>query len=325
MSGYGRTRRRNVVSTLDADGKELSAVATDFDVAINEFIRECNVKNLSTLTINFYTDCLRNLRRYLDKEGITRPVDVDKRYIEDAILDKREKVNMVTVDKNRRGWKGFFNFLHNEGHIPTNPTANIKTLKYEKPVVETFTKPEINKLLNQPNKSSFTGYRDYVIMLTLLDTGMRIAELEALKVTDIDWKNRVLKVFGKGRKERYVPFGSTLHRHLKEYTTIRGLLDHDFLFVNIDNNPLQKRSMQDYIRQYGRDAGITNVRVSPHTFRHTFAKMYVINGGDPFSLQKILGHASLEIVRMYVNVFGTDIIKQHKKFSPLERLDDGEE
>ncbi|MBR2565427.1 MAG: tyrosine-type recombinase/integrase [Paenibacillus sp.] len=253
-------------------------------------------------------------------QNVTRPIDVQKRHIEDSILDKKDKVKMITVDRMLRGWKAFFNFMHHEGHLPENPAATIKPLRYEKKVIETFTKDQLNKLLNSPNKATFTGYRDYVIMLVLTDTGVRIAEVEGMRLTDIDWNNRYVRVRGKGRKERFVPFGSTLHRHLKEYVSIRGMLDHDFLFVNIDNGPLGKRSMQDYVRIYGQDAGIQGVRVSPHTFRHTFAKMYVMNGGDPFSLQKILGHTSLEIVRMYVNLFGTDVVKQHKKYSPLERL-----
>ncbi|MCY9760358.1 tyrosine-type recombinase/integrase [Paenibacillus alvei] len=322
MSGNQRSRRRNVISATEQNGTELSGASTDFDIAVEEFIRDCNVKNLTVESIKFYRDCLKYIVNFLRSEGVDRPIDVEKRHIEDAILKKKEGVKMVTVDKNLRGWKAFFNFLHHEGLIRENPCSTIKPLKYEKHIVETFTKEQINKLLSAPNRATFTGYRDYVIMLFLIDTGVRISELCGVKTTDIDWKNNVIRIFGKGRKERFVPFGSTLYRHLKEYLSIRGILDQDFVWVNIDNNPLQQRSIQDYIREYGMMAGISGVRVSPHTFRHTFAKMYVMNGGDAFSLQKILGHTSLEIVRMYVNMFGTDVMKQHRKFSPLERLND---
>ncbi|MCG7407758.1 tyrosine-type recombinase/integrase [Paenibacillus sp. ACRRX] len=322
MSTNNRTRRHNIISSVDNSGTKLSSVSTDFDLAVNEFIRACNVKNLTGLTIQFYKDNLRLLVKYLSKMNVHRPVDVDKRHLEDIILEKKKSVKMVTVDKDLRGWKAFFNFLNEEGYLTSNPTAEIKPLKYEKKMLETFTKTQVKALLGTPNRATFTGYRDFVIMQLLLDTGIRISELEGVKITNIEWKNQILIVMGKGRKERAVPISSTLLRHLKEYVAIRGMLDHDFLFINIDNDPLRKRSIQDKISDYGKEAGIKGVRVSPHTFRHTFAKMYIMNGGDAFTLQKILGHTSLEIVKTYVAMFSYDIMKQHRKFSPLERLDE---
>ncbi|WP_430154200.1 tyrosine-type recombinase/integrase [Paenibacillus algorifonticola] len=98
------------------------------------------------------------------------------------------------------------------------------------------------------------------------------------------------------------------------------MLDCDSLFVNIDNNTFKVRGIQQAIKLYGQDARIKGVHVSPHTFGHTFAKMYIMNGGDAFSLQKILGHTSLDIVRMYVNLFGTDISEKHDRHSPIENL-----
>ncbi|WP_170308092.1 tyrosine-type recombinase/integrase [Paenibacillus dakarensis] len=210
--------------------------------------------------------------------------------------------------------------MHTEGFIEVNPVKGIGTIKSERRIIETFSNAQIKVLLDTPNRSSFTGYRDYVIMLTLLDTGVRISELAGIKTHDIDWQARVICVYGKGRKERLVPFSRSLEKQLRLYLEIRGVLDHDHVFVNIDNDPFQVRGIQQAIKLYGEAARIKGVRVSPHTFRHTFAKMYIMNGGDSFSLQKILGHTSLEIVRMYVNLFGTDVAAQHAKFSPLERL-----
>jgi integrase/recombinase XerD len=254
-----------------------------------------------------------------------RPIDVERDHIESLIEEKQsEGAADSTINMYLRGWRAFFNWLHNEGFIVDNPMANVKLIKAEKRVIQTFSKAQVKRLLDTPNRTTFTGYRDYVLMLLLLDTGVRITEAEGIRTTDIDWANHTIKVFGKGRKERFVPFQGTLEKHLREYISIRGVLPHDFLFVNIDDGPLKKRTMQQEIAKYGAAAGIKDVRVSPHTFRHTFAKFYVMNGGDPFSLQKILGHTSLEIVRVYVNLFGTDIAKQHRKFSPLEHLEDGD-
>ncbi|MFD0588022.1 tyrosine-type recombinase/integrase [Paenibacillus sp. GCM10027627] len=154
-------------------------------------------------------------------------------------------------------------------------------IKSERRIIETFSKPQIKQLLETPNKQTFTGYRNFVIMLLLFDTGVRISECEGILIPNINWKEKRINVYGKGRKERFVPFQRTLERHLKEYISIRGLLDHDFLFINIDNSPIKKRTIREIISEIGVAAGVTGVRVSPHTFRHTMAKMYVMNGGDP--------------------------------------------
>lgn len=312
-------RRKNVISAPVASG-EYAIESVDFDAAESVFIRHCRVKNLTPHTITFYIDVLRELRKLLAEQNVSRPIDITASVMESVILAKRsEGVADATIDKLFRGWRAFFNFLADNGFITVNPVDDIR-LKSEKRVIETFTKPQIKALLSAPNRNTFTGYRDYVLMSLLLDTGVRISEAAEIKLSDIRWKERQILVYGKGRKERYVPFQHTLERHLNEYIMIRGKLDHDYLFVNINNGPFRVRGMQQTIRDHGLTANIRDVRVSPHTFRHTFAKYYVMNGGDPFSLQKILGHTSLEIVRMYVNLFSTDVSRQHAKFSPLERL-----
>lgn len=101
---------------------------------------------------------------------------------------------------------------------------------------------------------------------------------------------------------------------------IRGDLETDAVFVNINNEQISPRSLQDKMKEYGHSAEITGVRLSPHTFRHTMAKFYIMNGGDPFTLRRILGHATLDMVDYYVELFSSDIKQQHKKFSPIENM-----
>lgn len=318
-------RRKNTIAVSGLDATKLPAESEDFESAVATFLRRCRVRNLTGHTIIYYTDILTILKRLLAEQGVTRPVDITQAHIEACIVKKREieEVKDVTIEKYLRGWRAFFNFLHAEGFISEVPTDDVR-MKSERRIIETFSRADIQQLLAVPNKSKFTGYRDFVIMLTLLDTGIRVSEAEGILIPNINWKDRVIKVFGKGRKERFVPFQKTLARHLKEYISIRGLLHHDFLFSNIDNKPMKVRAIQENIKNYGIAAGIKGVRVSPHTFRHTFAKYYIMNGGDIFSLQRILGHSTLDMVRRYVNLFGTDVVKQHAKFSPVERLDEDE-
>lgn len=325
-----RKRRVNLAAAgRKSSATELPPESTDLDAAKAAFLRYCRVRNLSDTTLDYYRDTTKELQRQLAVQDVTRPIDITKEHVMSALEAKRgAKIKRgradtpadATMNKLIRGWRAFFNWLHTEGFIEVNPFKGIGVIKSEKRVIETFSNTQIKALLDTPNRATFTGYRDYVIMMTLLDTGVRISELAGIRVTDIDWRDRTVKVYGKGRKERIVPFSRTLEKHLREYTEMRGAAETDILFVNIDNEPFKVRGIQQAIQLYGIDARIKGVRVSPHTFRHTFAKMYVMNGGDSFSLQKILGHTSLEIVRMYVNLFGTDVARQHAKFSPLERL-----
>lgn len=319
LSENKRIRRTNTLAA-EAEGTVYARESLDMEAAVSTFISECRARNLAPLTIIYYRDMLSDLTKVLAKLEITRPIDVKKAHMSDVIRDKREGRSDATVNKYIRGWRAFFNYICGEGYIKESPFARLREVKSERRLVQAFSDAQVKTLLAVPNRSSFTGYRDYIILMTLLDTGIRVSELEGLRLTGIYWKERQLKVFGKGRKERLVPFSAMLKKHLEDYVNHRGLLDHDFLFVNIDNLPFKKRGIQQAISDIGKLSKVRGVRVSAHTFRHTFAKMYIVNGGDAFSLQKILGHTTLDMVRTYVSMFGTDLAIQHAKYSPLENL-----
>ncbi|WP_248928994.1 tyrosine-type recombinase/integrase [Paenibacillus hamazuiensis] len=323
-----QTERKRRVNSIGAaattGGVEYALPSVDMDAAISAFLRYCNVRNLTVDTVKYYSDSLGELKRLMAAQSVIRPIDIEQEHLYTCIERKQEQGNVsdTTINTYLRAWRAFFNYLTDEAFLTINPFSGLKLLKTEKKIIETFSKEQIRKLLDTPNKQTFTGYRNYLLMSVLLDTGVRISEAEGIKITGIQWRERLIKVYGKGRKERLVPFQSTLERHLREFITIRGPLDHDFLFVNIDNEPWRMRSMQEVIADIGLEAGIKGVRCSPHTFRHTFARLYITNGGDIFSLQKILGHTTLDMVRNYVNLWGTDVSRQHAKFSPLDRLDE---
>jgi len=159
-------------------------------------------------------------------------------------------------------------------------------------------------------------------MLTLmLDTGLRLGEVVTLKLNQVEMKSCFLTgVLGKSRRPRDVPFSDEVRKILMKYIKIRGELASDWLFVTIDGQALKIRTVQDIIQEYGAKAGIKDVRVSPHTLRHTFAKLYILNGGDPFSLQEILGHTTQDMVKRYVNLWKPEKKIQHAKASPLTHL-----
>ncbi len=295
----------------------------DFDYCVRIFLDELDLKNLSYHTKRWHRENLNGVKRALDKlELSSRPVEITDKTLKQCILYwKRDLAQSPTTINHRiRSLKQLYLFLNKEGIVNTNPAIPLEKLKSQKVIIKPFEEEQLHKILAQPDKSTFVGFRDYTIMLVLLDTGTRLIELQNIKIPDIDLKGNKILVFGKGAKEREVVFQGTTKQYLRRYISVRGDLDHDYLWVSDRNEPMTRRNIQQRLKIYGRMAGITNIRVSPHTFRHTSAKLYIKRGGDILSLQKLLGHSSLDMVRHYVNLWGSDLQQMHKKFSPVEGL-----
>lgn len=295
----------------------------DFDYCVKTFLDELELKNLSYHTRRWHKENLHCVKKAL--EGLhlpLQPVNMTEKDIKQCILYwKRERhLSPVTINHRVRSLKQMFEFLCNEGILNHNLMEKFEKLKTAKVIIRPFQEDELRKLFSQPDKSTFVGFRDYTIMLVLLDTGVRLIELENMKISDVDLGNNKIVVFGKGAKEREVVFQSTTKQYLHRFLIIRGQLEYDSLWISDIGEPMKRRNIQQRLKIYGDKAGLTNVRVSPHTFRHTCAKLYIMRGGDILSLQKLLGHSSLEMVRHYVNLWGSDLQQMHKKFSPVEGL-----
>jgi integrase/recombinase XerD len=223
-----------------------------------------------------------------------------------------------------RSIRAFWHWLESEDLITDNPFNKVKIPKPPHKIIPTFSDEQLKLLFSQPNRSSATGFRDYTLMLVLLDTLMRVSELIGCLMEDLNIGSRVIKVMGKGSKERVVPFGKTTQKVLWKYTTVYRpephLPQHNRLFLTSEGRPLTKNRVEAIVKKYGERAGIQGVRVSPHTFRHSGAVAFLRNGGDLFTLQRIMGHSSLEILRRYVNLNLDDLRRIHAKASPLDNL-----
>lgn len=175
-----------------------------------------------------------------------------------------------TVNGRIRTCKVFFRYLYEEGIIPHNIADQFDLIIAEKKMIQTLTKEQAVRLLNQPDCETFSGLRDYTIILLLLETGMRISDCINLELDDINLKEQEIRIrLGKGRKARRVPIQKTCVKALKKYLEERGDTDTKALFVNIDSGPINKRTVQENIQKYGKMAQFTGARVSPHTFRRS--------------------------------------------------------
>lgn len=321
-----RPRRRRTFISTSNPRKELPGLNAedDFEENIEAFLRSQKAKNLSKYTIKYYRDSLYSFMQTLEEQGATTRLrrvtgDMIESLYVSYLLDVK-RLKYTSIASGLRALRAFFNWAKGRGIIEESPMKYVKISKPDSRELETFSREQIRELLQQPNLETFVGFRDYVIMIVLLETGIRLRELTDINVHDIRWQDSQILIRGKNGEDRLVPFQSQARRVLKRYLKVRGESFTDALFITHDDDKISRKAVQDRISKYGRMANIKNVRCSPHTFRHTFAKMSVRNGADIFTLQKILGHKSLEMVRVYVNMFSSEVSEAHRKFSPVENL-----
>ena len=230
-----------------------------------------------------------------------------------------------TINGYLRALQAFWSWLEREDLIEENPFARLKIPKAPKKVIPIFTEEQLRRLFAVIDTTSLVGYRDYTIILILLDTGVRCSEITNLRLADVNLESRLLKVWGKGNKERLVPIGAKVQKALWKYLARHrpepAMPRYDHVFLTRDGHPLTKDRLEAIIERYGEKAGITGIRLSPHTFRHTMAVTFLRNGGDVFSLQRILGHSQLEVLRGYVNLAQADIARVHQRNSPADNLE----
>lgn len=292
----------------------------NFEEAIELFMKDCSIRNLREHTLKYYHNELRTFLKLFDAQGLSlKPNEVTSTHIKDNIILYMKDVQglkTVTINTRLRAVRSFFNFLHKNKHIKNNPMNSVKLLKDRKNIVETFSREELKKLLKQPDLTTFTGFRNFTIMMLFLETGVRVNELVNIHVSDIQ-ENIIRIRNSKTYLQRMVPIQQKMKDQLQKWLSIRGQCDHDFLFVNIEGEPIAKRTVQQCVSQYGDKIG---VNTKCHKFRHTFARMCVENGANVFELQRIMGHTTLEMTKTYVNLFSKEIIENHKQFSLLKNL-----
>jgi len=219
---------------------------------------------------------------------------------------RKDGYSIETVLRRLSGISSFYDFLIIERVIKTNQVGYItKPSKWDKlPVFLNF--DEVEKLLDAPDSGDNLGYRDRLIFETLYSSGMRISELVGLKVTDIDLPRGVIKVTGKGGKQRFVPLYSTLADKLNGYLTIRHEYfvkgrDEGWLFLSRNGKRLNREYIFMMVKKYCLKAGIDK-NVSPHTLRHSFATHLLTNGADLRTIQIFLGHSDLSTTQRYTHV-----------------------
>ena len=217
----------------------------------------------------------------------------------------------------------FFNFLVEFDYIERSPMRNIKQLKNARHSVDFITDSQFESIIGSLDMAKFHEYRDKVIIELLLDSGMRIGECLAIQMGDIDllkncivlpWENT------KGKKTRTVFFSNEVRKSLRLWIRHKdSFMESEYLFPSTHNRALSVNGFESNMRVYGNRAGVPNV--SPKVFRNNFAKRFLLNGGDIFTLSKILGHSSVAITEAaYLDLTDDDLREQYQRFSPVANM-----
>ncbi|MGQ9622640.1 MAG: site-specific tyrosine recombinase/integron integrase [Candidatus Caldatribacteriaceae bacterium] len=283
-------------------------------------------------------ECLRAYWNYLEKERRSSPHTVENyfrvivQFIEFLRTEKQRKSFLAVAPQDVRDFfvylkvhrqlkrisqahrasalRSFYRFLRRRGFVTLSPCDAVGRLRIEKKLPQFLTSQEVSRILEAlkekvtENSKDFKALRNWALLETLYASGMRVSEIASLKVEDIDFSKMMIRVRGKGGKERLVPFNEASKKALLSYLKVRSTAfpESPFLFLNHRGNPLTPRGIRKIVDNSALLAGIEGKKVFPHIFRHSFATHFLSGGGELRVIQEALGHSSLSTTQMYTHL-----------------------
>ncbi|HET8774515.1 MAG TPA: tyrosine recombinase XerC [Thermoanaerobaculia bacterium] len=283
-------------------------------------------RNVSPNTIIAYRDDLESFIGFLCDDYLTMGRDqLDLKRVDHLAVRSflahlsRRKLARATVARHLSTLRSFFKFLVREEIVEANPARTVATPKREKHLPAVLQASDVALLLEQPDTSRTLGIRDAAWLELLYASGLRISELTGVDLDDLELRSRLVKVRGKGSKERIVPFGSKAETALRAYLAVRDELvrnpEEQAVFVNFRGERITTRSVRRLFDEYVRDASL-RAGVSPHTLRHSFATHLLNAGADLRGIQELLGHASLSTTQKYTHLNDWQLMAVYKKAHP---------
>jgi integrase/recombinase XerC len=280
-------------------------------------------RNYSQHTADSYRRDLSDFANFLkDDDGMLPNIeDVDYLIIRSYLADLQQRqLARATVIRRLSSIRSFFKYLCRRGYIGIDPTSSLSSPKASRKLPEFLEISEIEALLSAPDQSTIVGLRDRAILELLYSTGMRVSELLILDLPDIDRINAIVKVRGKGKKERIIPIGGPAMSALSEYLKRRDEMlngeSTQAIFLSERGNRIpDAKSIRRRIDLYAKLAGIKK-NISPHTLRHTFATHLVNAGADLRTVQEMLGHTNLTTTQIYTHVNADRLKKVYEKAHP---------
>jgi site-specific recombinase XerD len=280
----------------------------------DEYLLNCQIDGKARGTLNIYSHVTGLFLEYLGEDPEITPSRIRGFLL---WLSEVRGQNPTTVNINCRALRTFIRWLAREYYLPDDPMRDITTPKVPSKFPNVLSDDELKRMLLVAKRDP----RDYGVLLLLLDTGVRAAELCGLSLDDLCLATRTARVMGKGGKERTIFFSVVTARALAKWLSVRPEVPYDDpLFTSAKRKErLTPHGLLEVVQRLARQAGIEK-RVGCHTVRHSFATVYIRNGGDAHTLQHLLGHSTLTMAMRYVDLVGRDLAEAHNRYSPVMRL-----
>ncbi|TCS84078.1 site-specific tyrosine recombinase XerD [Tepidibacillus fermentans] len=289
---------------------------------IEQFIHYLLVeKGLAQNTLDSYRRDLISYFKFLKTYEISSIEDTNRSHIIGYLLSLKNKGRATTtISRNLASIRAFYQFLVRDRIIEKDPSQNLESPKIDKRLPKVLTVEQVESLLNMPDLKTPVGIRDRAMLELLYATGIRVSELVALNLDDLNMKMGFVKCFGKGSKERIVPLGSLAIKSIQFYLDharnklIKGKAE-EALFVNHHGNRLTRQGFWKIIKKYAKPASI-EMQITPHTLRHSFATHLLENGADLRSVQEMLGHADISTTQIYTHITRSKLKEVYSKAHP---------
>lgn len=297
--------------------------------AYQDFLDDRRFKNTTKINIKNYEMILGKFVGFCIENEVVNVEDIAYNHVRQYLLNGQEKGDKAgTVNTKLMKIRAFLNYMVECEVIKNNPAKKIKMLK-DDVKIDVFTDEQIRQMLNfyrriKQREKSYFAYRDYMLIVAILGTGIRRGEIINLKWSDIDFVNQNISVFGKNRRKETVPITEKLAKEIAGYHTFCkqywGNLS-DFVFVKRDNTQMTENSLMLIFKYLGQKMNFEDVRVSAHTFRHTFCHRLAMSGMSAFAIQKLMRHKNINVTMRYVAMWGNELREQNDKYNPLNKLD----
>jgi integrase/recombinase XerD len=291
--------------------------------ALNDFTLYLKIeRGMSKHTVQNYTLDVQKLIRYLERHKMTLgPLQITSLQIQEFIYEIAKEMNPRTQSRLISGLRSFFDYLIFENYLKSNPLERIEAPKIGRKLPDTLSVGEIDLIVRAIDLSESNGERNRAIIETLYSCGLRVSELTALKISDLFFEEGFIKVTGKGDKQRFVPIGPLTQKYInlyKDQVRISMKIEaafNDTLFLNRRGKQLSRAMIFTIVKTLGEKAEIQK-KISPHTFRHSFATHLLENGADLRAIQMMLGHESITTTEIYMHVDKSHLKEVMNQFHP---------
>ncbi|MEI6093699.1 MAG: tyrosine-type recombinase/integrase [bacterium] len=294
---------------------------TDINITFDNFVSFIkHEENLSSNTVEAYVSDIKEFLLYIKEKGINGVEDISHLHIRGHLATLYDKLDKRSIARKTSSIRAYLKYLNSQGYISSNVLSRVVHPKTPEKLMFALSVEEMNSFLSAIDSNNTIGKRNLAIIELLYGAGLRVSELASIKIGDVNFEQRVVKILGKGRKERLSPFNQEACNTLKAYLDVRAQLinvdkPNEYIFLNRSGNNLNVRSIQRLTKFISMKAGLLR-NATPHTMRHSYATHLLEAGASIKTVKELLGHASIAATQRYTHLTIDKLTQMYKKAHP---------